>query len=179
MNPEEIKQFGLRAYTPGVKEDLIIFRWWAKLHREGLFEEVFDESAAPFGNFIQLFMNPRLLTYSQDEAGDIEFAFWFTPFALQKPTSFVSIWADKKLIGTRRLVKLTGIVHDVAFRFQTNLLAVVRLNKVAPFSKVGYNVIGTVPNFFPEGEGYQLVLTKEMFEQSKLHSIYRSLICQE
>jgi hypothetical protein len=178
MNVEELKKHGFNLYLPSIKHDLTLFRWWARLNQEETFETVFLKDSKPLNQFFSIFAPPTIALFTQDDNSDIEFIAWISPFKISSSAVFLSLWSSPSLRGTKRLITLTGLIYDTAFNYYENLFGVTRLQKLKAHSKIGYDVTGNVPGFYPDEDGYQVHLTKDKFKASKLYPVYKELLCR-
>jgi len=169
---EETKRLRIVEYDPSINADTKLFKWWMKLVETEDINEIFHPQNRHFSQFINIMQKPTVLLYSTNNEGDINFAFWISPFDLTEPAAMVSIWADKSIRGTRDLFKRELIVHLAAFVMCRHVYSVTRVRNIELFNKIGYKVVGTLPGFFHDEPGNLCYMIYEKFKESKIFKMF-------
>lgn len=176
INQEILRRYGVRIYQATAEQDLYLLRLWIYLTETEDIKELFLPATQNLTGFLQKFQMPALSVYTLDESNQIDFIVWFTPFEIAIPSAFVGLWSHKKLRGSRKLIELIGTLYSGAFTLWQQLFGITRQKLIAQHQKMGYSVIGTIPGFYEDEAGINVVLNTSNFEASKVFKIYQRLL---
>ena len=164
-----IEKLGLHFYTRDPNQDLKLVQWYMRLVETGDLDHLISKDSHRLYPFLTIFQD-AFLVYTEDSKGRINFAAWFVPSAPADYTSppYVGVWlSDVK--GSKHSLDCIYIIYSMAFEIWPSLLGFTwQPEHLEIHRKLGYNIIGSIPNYQGRSIMHIVHLTKEDFEGSRL-----------
>lgn len=179
MQPEMIqkyedyfKKFDLHLYAGTFEEDILFLKLWMFLVESEDIKCLIPPENRRLCRFLQIFQRPTITFYSLDIHGRVESLYWFKDPSSGGKTTFCGIWFNSGLRGSKRQIKLTKIIYDLAFEFYDNLLGATWQPEIlALLTKLGYNIVGNLPSFMGQEIVYLAHLDRKSYQESKFYKI--------
>lgn len=167
-----LRELDAHFYNWTHDEDMLFLRWWMELMETGEIKKIMDPLSQRLPKFYEAFAYPTPVLYALDVHGRIEFVSWLRDAASQQQSIFMGNWVRSNLRGRKRHLRLIRVTYELAFSLYENVLgltwqpALLKLHQ-----KIGYNVIGNIPDYMGQKLVYLLRLNKQDFYRSKLMSL--------
>jgi hypothetical protein len=156
---KKAEELGLRLYTADFGGSITLTNWYKFLIENEEFEKLFTESERPLSSFFRAFEPPVILVFALDEEGSVWNATWLTGNDGDVGTSaYISGWTREDMRGSQRQYDINKFIYSMAFTVE-RLLRNLR--------RMGYNIVGNIPNYMAGEDCWMLYLTKENFENSE------------
>ena len=107
--------------------------------------------------FLALARSPNSLYYIED-SGKIEFALWLVRSELG---THISLFVHKDYRQSVLLYKVIKELHRLLLLQEERLFALALRARVDLYTRFGYEVVGTIPQYFRTEDGVLLVVTPE------------------
>jgi hypothetical protein len=175
-------QFNFKLHVPGAASDTLMLRWWMELHETGDITKLFHADSFDLESFLQLFKPPTYLVYDFNESNTIEQASWAKPVSniLNERTAFNGIWTRPFLRGKPRQLLFTHLTYKAAFGFFDAIVGMTwQPELLAIHAKMGYDVVGVLPDFMGHELVYLVRVTKEKYFDSRLAQAGEKLLNKE
>ncbi len=163
-------------YSQNPAEDLIMLRWWMRLSETGDINKLMLPEARRLSAFLNTFKLPVTLIYSLDSANDVCSAFWASPVdgISKHRAAYCGVWTRTDLRGKRFQFDFNLFAYTFAFEFYDALLGTTWQQDLLDLhQKLGYSVVGCIPNLHDEDFIYIVHLTREAFQSSRVSQIER------
>ena len=162
---ERAAELGITLYVPSFEHDAALARWYKNLIDSGEFEKLFTENYRPLTKFMQLFQLPTTLVFAVDEIGEIWATMWFFPFDHSK-SAIASAWVREDHRGTEEAKEARNFCYKVAFNIWDTLISITRQEGLLGYlRRLGYNIVGSIPNLLEGKDAWFLYLTKENYKE--------------
>ena len=161
-------------YSQSPIEDLLMLRWWIHLNETGDINRLILPDSRRLSPFLNVFKLPTALIYSRNPAGEIDNAFWASPVdgISKHKAAYCGLWCRPDTRGKRRQFDFVAFVYSFAFEFYTALLGMTwQPDLLDLHQKLGYNVVGCIPNLYDEDFLYVVHLTREAFQSSRFMQV--------
>lgn len=169
---DQIEELNVKFYNKTFDEDLLLLNWWIYLNEIGDISKIFPDDSHRLGAFMEFFSTPTVLMYSLNPQNKIEFTFWLKDQSATNKTTFVGIWFSPEIRGTRHQLKLASLVYNLTFEFYESILGLTwQINLLQMHMKMGYKVVGNIPNFMGHEQTWLVRLTKGDFCKSQVTKI--------
>ena len=163
-------------YSQNPTEDLIMLRWWMCLSETGDINKLVLPETRRLPAFLATFKFPTAFIYSLDSANDICSAFWTSPVdgISKHRAAYCGIWTRIDLRGKRFQFDFNLFVYTFAFEFYDALLGMTWQQDLLDLhQKLGYSIVGCIPNLHDEDFVYIVHLTHKAFQSSRLSQVGR------
>ena len=171
------KKLDLHLYAGTFEEDVLFLKFWISLVETNDIDKLVTPESKRLSQFLATFQRPTITFYSLDIYGRIESLFWFTDPSPPK-TIFCGVWFSPNLRGSKRQIKLAKTIYDLAFEFYDDILGATWQPVIlALHTKLGYNIVGNLPNYMGQKIVYLVHLNRESFRASRFYKIGERL-CQ-
>ena len=161
-------------YSRLPKEDLMLLRFWMLLHETSEVHDLILPDSYALAPFIQLFQPPVAVIYAVDAQGELDNVAWFAavdPMAKHQ-VAHGATYTRANVRGTKRHLHFTYLAYSLAFEFYDAILGTTwQPDLLKIHSKIGYNVVGCVPNMHDKAQLYYVHLTKDAFINSRLYKV--------
>lgn len=171
-------QHNLHIYCGKPDEDLMILRWWMKLHESGDMERLIIPDSHNLKGFFGVFAQPTALIY-QVLKGEITHAGWYKPVEGTAKTrnAYAGLWCSDTIRGTRTQGHALVTTYTLAFEFYDAILGLTwQKDLLEEHEKMGYTVVGCIPNMYDKPYCYQVHLTRDNFFKSRVYLTYKRII---
>lgn len=173
---KKAEELGITLYQTSFDHDLKLFKWWTELQNSKDFETLFTNSHRSLSKFLNEFKSPCMLAFTCDSQGDINHAIWFTGYADSPTAAFVGFWAREGVRYTRHAVEVTSYIYSLAFTVFKTLIGITKHESLLRIHrKLGYNIVGQIPNFLEGEDSWIVYLTEDNFKNSKLFQLKEKL----
>jgi hypothetical protein len=164
---ERAAELGLILYVPDFHNDLTLFNWYKFLINNDEFEHLFTEKQRSLSKFFKAFELPCILVFGLDEEGAVWHAIWFMGNDYGNSAS-VSGWTREDMRGSQKQYDVTRFIYSMAFGVWSVLTSTTKHERLLRnLRRMGYNIVGSIPDLVMDEEGWILYLTKENFEKSE------------
>ena len=170
----EINRLGLLLYTPTFESDYLFLHWWLTLNETGDIKRLIIEDSRKLSAFYQIFTHPTVTLYTCSSQGAIDFVIWLRPASSTpaEQTVFSSMWAGIGVRGRRKHYDLARLIYTITFSIWTAILGTTwQPELLEVHKKMGYDVVGVLPNIYGQEYVYLVHLTKEKFENSRFYQV--------
>lgn len=152
-------------YHPNRENDLEIVRWWVRLERDGDLDRLMLEGGRTISDLFRMVAGPsKALLFAHTPEDGIWFAMWFEP-CLQG--AFCGAWLAKDKRGTRQGVYAFLDAWTWALVAWPVVIGVTKQPNLLPIHrKVGYTVLGAIPDLFDGQEATVMYLTRQAFRET-------------
>lgn len=166
---EQLEDLGIKLYRGSEPEDRMVAVWWDSLCDTGELQQLVAENAYNLSAFFTLFKQPSAMIYTEKD-GSIETAHWVEPVSTSNHAVFFSSWYTPELRGSKRQALLSHTIYSFIFSMGRKLIVGItkqpQLLKL--HEKLGYVILGSMPNLFDGYEGWLMYLTPEGLASSRL-----------
>lgn len=163
-------------YSQSPSEDLILLRWWMSLCETGDINRLILPESRRLSPFLNIFKFPTALIYSLNIEGEMDNVFWASPVdsISQHRAAYCGMWSRQNSRGKLKQYNFVAFVYAFAFEFYDALLGMTwQPDLLDLHKKLGYNIIGCIPNLYDEDFLYMVHLTQEAFNSSRFMQIGR------
>jgi hypothetical protein len=168
---ERAEELGVQVYIPDIKTDILFARWWEYLHENNEYERLFTRRIQPLSQFMHTFQAPTLTVFAHDNEG-IWMCAWFNPFSDTTSAVFMHFWGRREKRNTQEGIAVTNLVYDFATTAWPTVIGVTKHEDLLRIHrKVGYNIVGQIPQMLDNNDVWILYLTRENFEKGVLHKL--------
>lgn len=170
----EITRLGIALYQPSFESDYLFLHWWLTLNETGDIKRLIIDGSRKLSSFYQVFTPPTITLYTCDKTGAIDYVCWLRPAsaAPDEQAVFISAWASKKVRGRRKHYNLTRLIHIITLTIWPTILGTTWQPELLElYKKMGYDVVGLLPNTYGQEHIYLIHLTKEKFETSRFYQV--------
>ena len=161
-------------YHHDQKEEMLLLKWWMHLNELGDIERLIKPDARSIHAFYNLFKYPTTLIYTLDEHGEISNAGWIES-ADEKSTVRTAqngIWTRSDIRGSRKQFNFITLYYNLTFEFFDAILGLTwQPDLLDLHTKLGYNIVGVIPNFYNQPNCYIVHLTRENYQNSRFNQI--------
>lgn len=161
---------GIRLFPQNPSGDTTLLRWWIWLNSSGEINDLIAPDAQGIDSFIEIFRYPTHMLCTLDSSNELTQAHWLKPVSGRKDELdvFNGVWCHPSLRGTRQQLQFTYLTYRLAFCFCRAIIGTTWQTKlIAEHAKMGYDVVGMLPNFMGHEYFYFVRLTEEKFVNSK------------
>lgn len=169
---ERANDLGITLYQSSTAIDCTLVRWWEHLNQTGDFDLIFTDRLRPLAHFMSNFQPPNIAFFGQDHEPpyDIWLAVWFAPFSDTNSGVFMHYWCDKPKRGTPLHLQATHLVYDIATQCWPVIVGITRHEHLLGLHrKLGYNIVGQIPQMLDGQDVWVLYLTRELFLNSRVY----------
>jgi hypothetical protein len=166
---EELQAF---LYSAQSHEDALLLKWWLELNETNDLTNLLFDDVHRLQPFLSLFTPPTHLLYATNGNSEIDNAAWFVPANLMYPTetAYGAMWCNTQTRGKHRQLAFADLAYSLAFEVFDAIVGTTWQEKQLPVHrKLGYNIVGSIPNIHGKERIYIVHLTREDFMASKLH----------
>ena len=178
MNKEESLRFyldlaqreGIKLFENLPKQDWALVRWWVDLVNTGEIDAIVQKTSQTLYTFLGVFQPPARLLYSANEKGEIEFVHWAKAVSgrPEENTASNGLWGAKHLRGSKKHMIFNYITYKIIFCFCDVILGETwQPEHLDRHRKIGYDVVGYMPNFLGREQYYFVRLTEKDFDASE------------
>ena len=170
-----ITALDLRLYQPTFAADYLLLNWWVQLCETGDIKRLLIKGSRKLSSFYSVFSPPTITLYTCGADDKIDFVSWLKPAstAADEQTVLASFWADASIRGNRKHSHLTYLIYSMIFTLWNNVLGTTwQADLIRVHKKVGYELVGVLPEAYGEQHIYLMHLTQEGFVNSRFHNIY-------
>lgn len=163
-------------YSQSSTEDLIMLRWWMHLSETGDINRLMLPEARRLSSFLNTFKLPTTLIYSLDSENNICSAFWASQVdgVSKHRAAYCGVWTRADLRGRRFQFDFNLFAYTFTFEFYDALLGMTWQQDLLDLhQKLGYSIVGCIPNLHDEDFVYIVHLTREAFQSSRPSQIGR------
>jgi hypothetical protein len=164
------KDAGIELHSVSAANDVVLLRWWMALHNLNEINDLISPDAQAIDDFVHLFRPPTYLLRIVDDQSNLLQAHWFKPVSSRKDETdvFNGIWTHPELRGKKQQLRFTYLTYRIAFCFCTAIIGTTWQTKLlVEHMKMGYDIVGKIPNFSGHSEFYFVRLTEEKFIASR------------
>jgi len=168
------KQLNTHIYNHTEQEEILLLKWWMHLNESGDMLRLIKPSSRSVESFYSIFKYPTTLLYSLDQSGEIDNAGWIEPTEEKATikTAQGGFWSRSDSRHKRRCFSFSNLYYNLTFEFFDAIVGITwQQDLLALHTKVGYNIVGCIPNYYDQPQCYIVHLTKEDFKQSKFSKI--------
>lgn len=161
-------------YSRKPAEEMKILSWWMLLNETGDIKKVTKPSARSVDAFFKLFAYPTILIYSLDKNGEIDNTAWIVPDdeSSKIKTAYSGAWTREDNRGKLRQYKFIDCFYTFMFEFFDALIGITwQPDLLDLHTKLGYDIVGCIPDYYDHPYCYLLRVTKEKFKNSKFKSV--------
>lgn len=170
-----IEKYRIQLYQPTVEQDLLLLRWWMHLNETGDLAELFLPASHSLSRFYSLFQPPTATIYTLSTENQIDIILWFTPFDTHSPSAFCALWVKKNLRKSRKFVEACCVIYQAAFQLWPQIFGVTRTKHIDKHKKIGYDIIGTIPGFYPDEVGVNVSVTEKSFAKGQAMELFKRI----
>jgi len=164
---DQFDKLGARLYASLEWEDNILLRWWFTLQETGDMEKLITPDSRRLPRFLELFASPTGLLYTLTPENEISCASWFTP--VDQSATYQAAYSGLYIKNrqSRESYYFTHFAYSLAFEFYSAIIGTTwQPDLLDIHTKLGYKIVGCIPNLYDQPFCYIVHLTKEDFEQS-------------
>lgn len=167
-----LEAINAKVYSSSLGEDILLLRWWMELTESGVINKLILPDARRLSEFMRVFSQPTTLVYSLNRSG-IESAAWFSPLDSTSKHRVAYAGLYSSLPKSKRFtLDFVYLTYSLAFEFYDALVGITwQPDLLDAHKKLGYNVVGCVPNLYDQPFIYEVHLTCEAFKASRLYKI--------
>lgn len=166
---EEVQTLGIHGYTSTPEEDILILNWHSKIVTSKELSKVFSTSCYSISQFFRLFQRPNWLFYTTNEEG-IDLAIWAEPMLA---TACIGLWIapkSRESFAIKPVFRSMQLIYYMLFTMFNSIIGITKQEKLlAIHTRLGYTTIGKMENFLDNEPCWLVHLTREAFENGKLH----------
>jgi len=157
---------GIVIYKAEPVEDIYLTKWYDYMIESGEWETIFTNELRPLSRFLANFQSPRICAFYPDPETGCKLAVWFVPFD-GNTSAFMNYWVHPDTRGTSLHYAATRIIYEVATRIWRVILGITKHEHLLRIHrKIGYNIVGQIPELLEGSDVWVLYLTRELFENS-------------
>lgn len=171
---EQFKEINAFIYTHNPNEEIFLLRWWMHLQETGDIKKLIKPSSHSVDSFFHLFSYPTTLIYSLDKDGEINNAAWVSPDDEKaiKKTAYSGAWTREDTRGTKLQYKFIRTFYSLSFEFFDSLLGITWQKELLDLHiKLGYTVVGCIPDYYDQPYCYIIRLTGGEFKNSRFYKV--------
>jgi hypothetical protein len=163
---DEVKELDIHGYCGLPQEDNMILDWWTELVTTHELDTIFSKSCYALSKFYALFQRPSWLFYTYDEKG-LKLAVWAEPML---STACVGVWVAPRCRKSKSVFRSMQLIYHSLFTIFANILGITKQeNLLTTHIKLGYTVVGKVPNLIDDMPAWIVTMSKESFARSRLN----------
>ena len=170
----DFESLNARIYSCNAAEDILMLRWWIHLNESGDINRLVLPDVRRLSPFLNVFKFPTALIYSLNANGEINNVFWASSVdSISKhKAAYCGLWCRANARGKHHHLSFVAFVYTFAFEFYDALLGLTwQSNLLDSHRKLGYNIVGCIPNLHDEDFIYIVHLTRENFQSSRLMKV--------
>ena len=165
----------MHIYASQPHEDFLLLKWWMKLQETGDIERLIIPESRPLKSFFKVYAQPTVLIYAYND-GEITQAMWASPAdqTAQHHVAYTGVWCVESQRGTMKQLNFTATAYSLIFEFYHAFLGITwQQDLLDVHIKLGYDIVGCVPNLHDQPFCYLVHLTREKFLNSRLYKTYQ------
>lgn len=170
----KLDALGARIYSMQQWEDMIIFRWWLTLNETGDIKKLILPDSRRLPAFCSLFTLPVILIYTLDAQNEIDNAAWFNSVdnTSKHRAAYAAAYCALSCRGTRKQLSFTDCAYSLAFEVCDVLMGLTWQQELLDIhTKMGYTIIGCIPDMHDEPFSYLVHLKKQDYFNSRMHKL--------
>ena len=167
-----ITEFDLHFYSQSQEDDFRITSWYMHLLTTNDIAKIAAPRLKNLSSFLD-FVRGTLFVYHLDRNNQINFAFWAegTDDILPSP-AYLGLWVSDSFKRTKRNFFITHLLYTISLEVFHDLLGTTwQQDLLAEHAKLGYTVVGMLPNLYRKEMTYIVHLNQEKFEASRFHAL--------
>lgn len=152
------------GYSGKPEQDQLLADWWMRMDADGDLPRTFAAGSRTMRELFHMMAPPQVLFYERDAEG-IWFACWVEQLL---SAACVGVWCRTDRRRSKGLLFSFLEALDLILRFAPVVIGITRHeNLLASHTRLGYTVLGAVPNLF-EGTtaGWVMVLTRDRLQEA-------------
>jgi len=150
-------------YKASAGEDLLVARWWARMHEDGDIERLFTRDAQTLGSLLRIIAPPKTMLYAMT-GPDIWFAAWFEPL-FSSLVAGMWIRQDRRTAPGALAAWLATL--EMALSVSPTVLGITKQpDLLRGHTRLGYEILGQVPGMWDGEPAWVLCLTRERFAEA-------------
>ena len=167
-------QLNAFLYVNNRNEDRLLLDWWITLQETNDIERLLTPDTYRLPAFYNLFAPPTVLIYSLSPQGNIDNAIWITPVdnTSKHRAGYLGLWCAPNIRGTRRQYNFARTAYSFAFEFIDAIIGLTWQPAILDtHTKMGYKIVGTLPNLYDKPIVFMVHLTKADFFSSRFYLV--------
>ena len=149
------------TYERTTQEDLLFYRWWARMSMDGDLEKVFLKNAHTPGAFMELMRKQDVVLYALDSVGEVYVVAWIYLF-MSLPS--VSLWVRSDCRKSRAAARLVSYIYSYVFKYVSTIIGITKQERLIKSHKhMGYDVVGKIPGLWDGEDAWVVVLEKSKY----------------
>ena len=170
----QFEALNARLYGSQPPEDTAILRWWIALNESGDLTQLITPTSHRLPEFYKLFTPPTALIYALDPLNNIDNAAWFTPVDndTKHQAAYSGVYCALDARGTRRQLDFTSLAYSLAFEVYDAIIGTTwQANLLDEHTKLGYTVIGCIPEIHDQPFVYVVHLNRKAWFDSRAYQV--------
>lgn len=166
----------MTIYAAQPYEDLLLLKWWMQLQETGEMERLIVPDSRSLKRFFNIFAAPTVLIYSTTQENEMAQCAWFTPADQNSKhhVAYSGLWCSPSARGTFAQLNFAALTYMLAFEFYHAIVGTTwQPELLDEHKKLGYNIVGCIPNLYDQPLCYIVHLTREDFFTSRLYNTYQ------
>ena len=154
-------ELAMYTYERTTQEDLLFYRWWARMSTDGDLDRVFLKSEHTPGAFMALLRKQVIVLYALDSVGEVYIAAWID-FFMSLPS--VSLWVRSDHRKSRGAARLVSYIYSHVFKHVNTVVGITKQEKLLKSHRhMGYDVVGKIPGLWDGEDAWIVVLEKHKY----------------
>ena len=168
---KRIKSLGLKTYQRTSEEEIDLARWWERLRISEECNDLFPSNDISLTRFLNFFVSGKVILHYSLSNGDIATAAWLEQAShAHEHCMYISWWASEPARRTKQFIRQTFAVLDLYTTAVPTLMAFGPVERIEDLQKkLGFVILGSVPNMFNGRDCNVMYITRDLFESSQFY----------